>query len=161
MNETGEFLGEKELSEVLGTYDQSRLTLVNLNPNVEVPTCRLYEHTALKEMQAAAYKKQREKAKVGPDASKVLKELRIGWNVTAHDLEHKLEPGLSALRKGHKVNISLGVQMRRGAKPPTMEMRRNLLDKVTQACTPLANQYKAREGDLEKGVILHYLGHKP
>ena len=154
----GNFQGNKSLSEALASYDSSVYTLMNMTPQAEIPTCKLFSKTALKEIEAKAYKQKREKSKIGADPSKVLKECTLNWNVTTHDLGHKLESGLSALRKGNKLDILIGMKTRRGAKLPDTPQREALLDQVVSACDKVGREWKTREGGLEKGIILHYIG---
>lgn len=158
IDERGDFQGALPLSRVLRSYDASTHTLVNLTPTQEVPTCRLYTREAFRELESKAYTKKREKSKVGSDPSKVLKECTLNWNVTEHDLSHKLESGINALQKGNKLDVSVGLRTKRHAKSTSEETRSELIQKVLAKCSPFGKEWKAREGNLETGVILHYLG---
>lgn len=154
----GDFQGFKRLSEVFRSYDPSIYTLINLTPTQDEPTCRLYTKEALKEMESKAYTKKREKSKLGSDQSKVLKECILNWNVTEHDLQHKLDSGLNALKKGNRLDLLIGTKTRRGAKATSRTVREQLLEKVVAICDGVGKECKKREGTLETGIILHYLG---
>lgn len=157
----GKFQGIQRTSDVLRSFDPSSHTLLNLTPNQEEPTCRLYTKAELKEMETKAYTASREKKKAGSDPGRVLKECTLNWNVTEHDLQHKLDSALNALRKGNRVDISIGLRTRRGAKVTTQDVRQELLDKVVSLCNKEGKETKTREGSLESGVILHYTGNAP
>lgn len=158
IDEHGDFRGPHSLASILSSYDASSHTLINLTPTQAVPTCRLYTRTALREMEGKAYAKRREKAKIGADPSKVLKECNLNWTVTQHDLAHKLDPCLSALRKGNKVDIQIGTKTKRHARGTPDKVREDLVQTVTGHCAQVGKEWKRREGNLETGVILHFLG---
>lgn len=158
IDENGDFQGSLPLSRALRSYDVTTHTLVNLTPTQEIPTCRLYTREAFRELESKAYTKKREKAKVGSDPSKILKECTLNWNVTEHDLSHKLESGINALKKGNKLDISIGLRTKRSAKSTSQQIRSELVEKVLARCDPCGKEWKAREGNLDTGVILHYLG---
>lgn len=162
IDENGDFQGLRPLRDVLRLYDSSTHTLLNLTPAQSIPTCRLYSLTTYKDMQSSAYLKKRSKTKTQADPSKVLKECILTWSVTRHDLQHKLEPSLSALRKGNRVDISIGMKQRRGAKVTKDHgERRELLRTVVEQCESLGREWRAREGTIEAGIVLHYQGHPP
>lgn len=161
VDEKGDFQGSLPLHVVLRSYDTTTHTLVNLTPTQEVPTCRLYSKEDFRELESKAYNKKREKSKAGSDPSKVLKECTLNWNVTEHDLLHKLDSGLSALKKGNKLDISIGMRTKRHARATPQPVRSELVEKVVAMCNEVGKEWKAREGDLQNGTILHYLGNGP
>lgn len=154
----GNFKGVRKLSEVFREYDSSTHTLVNLTPAQDEPTCRLFTNVTLKEMETKAYTNTREKRKAGSDPSKILKECTLNWTVTEHDLLHKLDSGVSALKKGNRLDVQIGIKTKRGAKTTIRVVREQLLDKVVTICSEHGKECKKREGSYDTGIILHYLG---
>ena len=158
IDEHGSFKGSLPLKAVLSSYDSSTHTLLNLTPNQEVPTCRIYTIEALRGIESQAYQKKREKSKVGSDPAKVLKECTLNWNVTEHDLKHKLDSGLSALKKGNKLDVQIGLRTKRHAKATPSKIREELVERVVQMCAASGREWKTREGNTEIGVTLHFVG---
>lgn len=157
----GKYVGDRSLREVLQSYDAETHTLVNLTPQLELPTCRLYPKDALKQEEAKQYQQKRAKGKQSGNPAQVTKELQIRWTVTRHDLEHKLEPGLAALRKGNRLDLAVGTRTRRGAKPVPQEEKQALLDVICGQCNALGKEWKARQGNLQQGVTMYYQGEAP
>ncbi|CCG83147.1 putative Translation initiation factor IF3 [Taphrina deformans PYCC 5710] len=154
----GTFRGPHPLGRILSSYDPGTHTLLNLTPAQPVPTCRLYSLAAVRDMQTAAYTRRRERQQVRSSPAKVTKACTLSWSVTDHDLAHKLESGLGALRRGNKLTLQIGTKLKRGQKVPLPDVKQDLLAKVAASCAPLGREWRAREGDLQRGVVLHYLG---
>ncbi|ORY78965.1 hypothetical protein BCR37DRAFT_399986 [Protomyces lactucae-debilis] len=131
VNAEGQFQGTLSLSQVRRAYDATTHSLVNMTPSQAIPTCRLFALDALKEAETKAYATKRAK-KGTSNPAQVTKEVNLSWNVTDHDLEHKLDSGLQALKKGNKVDVSIGVKRKRGAAVPSVQQRSELVTKVKQ-----------------------------
>ena len=157
----GKYVGDKSLREVLQSYDPETHTLVNLTPQLELPTCRLFAKDALKQEESKQYQLKRSKNKQSGNPAQVTKELQVRWTVTRHDLEHKLEPGLAALRKGNRLDLAIGTRTRRGAKTVPEVEKQALLEVITGACDALGKEWKPRQGDLQQGITIYYQGQAP
>lgn len=157
----GKYVGDRPLREVLASYDAETHTLVNLTPQLELPTCRLYSLEQVRAEEARQYQQRRQKKKQPSNPAQVTKELQIRWTVTRHDLEHKLEPGLAALKKGNRLDLAIGTRTRRGAKPVAQEEKQALVDTICEQCDALGKEWKPRQGDLQQGLLLYYQGEAP
>ncbi|KAF7723739.1 hypothetical protein EC973_001715 [Apophysomyces ossiformis] len=97
----GQVHGKCRLDSVLQQFDRTKYFLVEVDPSARPPVCRLFEKKALFEKQKASKKKKQ----VAPQ--NVLKEVTFGWNVSPHDLEHKLAKAIQFLDKGNKVKVDI------------------------------------------------------
>jgi translation initiation factor IF-3 len=90
-----------ELRRVMAQYDRTTHSLVNVTPDAEEPTCKLYSKKHLFEVEIA--KKASAKHSVS-----VTKELQLTWAISPHDLSHRLRTAVTALRKGNRVEVTIG-----------------------------------------------------
>jgi translation initiation factor IF-3 len=131
-----------------------------MTPAQAIPTCRLFALEALKEAETKAYAAKRAKKSTAQPAQ-TTKEVNLSWNVTDHDLEHKLDSGLQALKKGNKVDVMIGVKRKRGTVLPSVQQRSSLVVKVKQQLAEHGKERKAPEGSVDAGYVLRYLGNGP
>ncbi|KAI8145569.1 translation initiation factor IF-3, C-terminal domain-containing protein [Fennellomyces sp. T-0311] len=101
VDEKGDVVEQRaRLSDILQKMDRTLYFLMEVQPG-KVPVCRLFDKKAMFEKQ-----KQKKKSKQGnPEA--VVKEIVFGWNVSEHDMEHKLGRAKQFLEKGNKVKIEI------------------------------------------------------
>ena len=101
IDDKGQVLEQRaRLDDVLHKFDRSQYFLMEVQPG-KIPVCRLFDKKAMFEKQ-----KQKKKAKqTNPEA--VVKEIVFGWNVSEHDMEHKLGRAKQFLEKGNKVKIEI------------------------------------------------------
>ncbi|KAI8972662.1 hypothetical protein BDB01DRAFT_690548, partial [Pilobolus umbonatus] len=102
VDEEGEVHTRCRLNDVLQEFDRSKYFLVEVDPNAKPnPVCRLFDKKALFEKE----KQNKKKKQTAPES--ILKEVMFGWNVSAHDMEHKLNKACQFLDKGNKVKIDI------------------------------------------------------
>ncbi|KAI9267315.1 hypothetical protein BY458DRAFT_511931 [Sporodiniella umbellata] len=88
--------------QVLSQFDRTRYFLVEVDPSAKPnPVCRLLEKKAMFEKE-----KSKKRGKTTAPVS-VLKEVSFGWNVSAHDMEHKLNKACQFLEKGNRVKLDI------------------------------------------------------
>ncbi|KAI9268071.1 hypothetical protein BDA99DRAFT_355038 [Phascolomyces articulosus] len=127
------------LDDVLHKFDRSQYFLMEVQPG-KVPVCRLFDKKAMFEKQ-----KQKKKAKqANPEA--IVKEIVFGWNVSPHDMEHKLGRAKQFLEKGNKVKIE--IVTKKGQQRLDKEDKGDVIDRVIEHM----NEFKStKKPAFEKG----------
>ncbi|ORX57397.1 hypothetical protein DM01DRAFT_1334023 [Hesseltinella vesiculosa] len=88
------------LDRVLSSFDRSLYFLVEVNASAKPPVCRLFDKKHLFEKQKASKKKPKQ-------VEHITKEVTFGWNVSEHDMGHKLNKAVQFLDKGNRVKIEI------------------------------------------------------
>ncbi|KAI8062193.1 hypothetical protein BC940DRAFT_309383 [Gongronella butleri] len=96
----GEVHERQTVDSVLASIDRSRYFLVEVNSNAKPPVCRLFDKKQLFEKQKASKKKPKQ-------VEQITKEVTFGWNVSLHDMGHKLNKAIQFLDKGNRVKIEI------------------------------------------------------
>ncbi|OBZ85897.1 Translation initiation factor IF-3 [Choanephora cucurbitarum] len=131
VDEQGQVHHRSRVIDILSSFDRSRFFLVEVDPTAKPnPVCRLLDKKALFEKE----KQSKKKKQTAPES--VLKEIVFGWNVSAHDMEHKLNKAVQFLDKGNKVKIE--IVYKRGQ----VRLDKEEQKKVIQTVTGLMDQYK-------------------
>lgn len=108
VDETGKQLGIMPLEEALRISGDRNLDLIQVTEKVVPPVCRIGDFGKyLYQMQ----KKERKIRQVGGE----LKEVRIGFNISPHDLETKAKLAEKFLKKGDKVKVAMPLHGREKA----------------------------------------------
>ncbi|KAG1516709.1 hypothetical protein G6F53_001941 [Rhizopus delemar] len=147
VDEQGQVHSRCRLNQVLTKFDRSRYFLVEVDPSAKPnPVCRLFDKKTLFEKE-----KSKKRGKVSTPES-VLKEVMFGWNVSAHDMEHKLNKACQFLEKGNKVKIDI-----------VYKKGQNRVDKATQqevikTVTDFMDKYKLTKKPVINGqtCIMQY-----
>ncbi len=100
IDETGKQLGIMPLEEALRISRDRNLDLIQVTEKVVPPVCRIGDFGKYLYQQQ---KKERKIKQIGGE----LKEIRIGFNISPHDLETKAKLTEKFLKKGDKVKISM------------------------------------------------------
>ncbi|ORZ11968.1 translation initiation factor IF-3, C-terminal domain-domain-containing protein [Absidia repens] len=114
----------KRLDSVLQSFDRSLYFLVEVDPTSRPPVCRLLEKKHLFDK----HKANKKKKTVSSD--QVTKEIVFGWNVSPHDMGHKLGKAVQFLDKGNKVKVD--VVYKRGQKRVDKETQQEVIAQVKQ-----------------------------
>ncbi|KAL1926052.1 hypothetical protein VTP01DRAFT_7145 [Rhizomucor pusillus] len=137
IDEKGELVHEKARTEdVLRTIDRNQFFLVQVDPRSAIPTCRLFDKKQLFEKQKAAKKNK------NANPAKVTKEIMFGWNVSPHDMEHKLAKAKEFLEKGNKVMVE--IVHKKGQLRPSRDEEKQLIERVSKHL----DSYKLVKGPL-------------
>ncbi|KAG0170947.1 hypothetical protein DFQ28_009774 [Apophysomyces sp. BC1034] len=120
----GQLHGKSRLENVLQQFDRTKYFLIEVDSAARPPVCRLFEKKALFEKQKASKKKK----PVAPQ--NVLKEVMFGWNVSTHDLEHKLGKAIQFLEKGNRVKVD--VVHKKGQKFLDPDTKQKVVNGITE-----------------------------
>lgn len=126
VDENGTVHQRKKLSMVLQEFDRSAYFLIEVDPTSNPPVCRLFEKKQLFEKEKANKKKK----KTSSTPEQVTKEINFGWNVSLHDMGHKLSKAIQFLEKGNKVKVE--IVHKKGQQRVDKETQRCVIDQVQQ-----------------------------
>lgn len=104
--------------DIISSIDRKKFFLIEVDPHARPPVCRLMDKKLM-------FDKQKQKTKKKPVE---MKEIVFGWNVTQHDMQHKLNKAISFLDKGNKVKID--IKSKRGQKRPEKQDQLDLVHLV-------------------------------
>jgi translation initiation factor IF-3 len=131
VDEQGQVHNRCRINDILMDFDRSKYFLVEVDPSAKPnPVCRLFDKKALFEKE----KQNKKKKQTAPES--ILKEIVFGWNVSAHDMEHKLNKAIQFLDKGNKVKLD--IVYKRGQKRVDKETQQE----VIQTVSSLMEEYK-------------------
>jgi translation initiation factor IF-3 len=131
VDEEGQVHNRCRLNDILNEFDRSRYFLVEVDPTAKPnPVCRLLDKKNMFDKE----KQSKKKKQTAPES--ILKEIVFGWNVSAHDMEHKLNKAVQFLDKGNKVKID--IVYKRGQKRVDKETQSEVVTTVSN----LLDQYK-------------------
>jgi translation initiation factor IF-3 len=135
VDESGNVHRDIRLKQALGNLDRQSYFLVEVDPQAEPhPVCRITPKKAVFEKTKAA--KRQNIAR--PEA--VLKEVTFGWNVSPHDMGHKLNKAEQFLAKGNKVRIE--VVAKKGQQRVTREAQEAVIEKIISQLKPFSKGMK-------------------
>lgn len=124
VDEKGQVHNRCRVNDILSDFDRSRYFLVEVDPSAKPnPVCRLFDKKAMFEREKASKKKKQ----TAPES--ILKEVVFGWNVSAHDMEHKLNKAIQFLDKGNKVKLD--IVYKRGQKRVDKETQQEVIATVS------------------------------
>ena len=110
VDETGQQLGVVSLKEALEKAKEKGLDLIQVTEKVDPPVVRIGDQGKYLYQQE---KKERESRKhSGGD----LKEVRLGFNISDHDMETRLKQALKFLSKGDRIRPTLPLRGRQKAR---------------------------------------------
>jgi len=107
IDETGKQLGVTDLTEALRISRERNLDLIQVTDKVDPPVCKITDY--------GKYLYQKEKKEKNLKKISTLKEIRIGFNTSLHDLETKAKTAEKFLKKGDKVKIEMRLRGREKA----------------------------------------------
>ncbi|CEP07477.1 hypothetical protein [Parasitella parasitica] len=130
VDEQGRVQERCRVKDILLEFDRSRYFLIEVDPTAKPPVCRLFDKKYLFEKE----KSNKKKKQTAPES--VLKEIVFGWNVSEHDMEHKLNKAAQFLDKGNKVKVD--IVYKRGQK----RVDKDTQEQVVSTVTSWMDQYK-------------------
>jgi translation initiation factor IF-3 len=139
IDETGKQVGVLELEEALRIARERNLDLVQVTEKVEPPVCKIMDYGKY------LYALQKKERKVKIKRAGELKGVRLGFNISLHDLETRARQAEKFLKKGDKVRIELPLRGREKALP---EFAKEKINKFLEILAGLIS-YKA-ERELKK-----------
>ena len=112
LSSDGEQLGIVDLATALSKASDAELDLVLISPNATPPVCRIMNYGKYKFEQ----QKKEKEAKFKQRQSAVeLKTIRIGLNISDHDLQYRAKQAIEFVKGGDKVKANMMLKGRQQA----------------------------------------------
>ena len=125
-----EQVGVVDTNEARRIADDAGLDLVEVQPNADIPVCRVMDYGKFKYAQ-----KKKERGSGKAKAHSTLKELRVRPAIDPHDLEYRLVQGRKFLEEGHKVQVVCIFRGRQRAHP---EMGFKVMERVAETLADIS-----------------------
>ena len=109
IDETGKQLGVVALEEALKLAYERKLDLIQVTEKVEPPV------TKLGDFGKYIYQKEKKERETKKHVGGELKEIRLGYNISVHDLETRAKQAVKFLERNDRVRISLPLRGRQKA----------------------------------------------
>lgn len=110
VGETGEALGIMSLQEAKSLASQKDLDLVEISPNANPKVCKLMNYGKYKYEQVKREKEAKQKQKVAE-----MKTIRIGLNISEHDMDYRAKQVAEFVKDGCKVKLNMMLKGRQNA----------------------------------------------
>ena len=107
----GENLGVLKLSEALRISREQDLDLIQVTEKIEIPVCKIMNYGKYQYSE----KKQQKKTDQGKRQGGEMKAIRLGFNISQHDMETRAKQAVKFLEQGDKVKIDLILKGRQKA----------------------------------------------
>ena len=117
--------------DALRLAQQKELDLVEVAPAANPPVCRIMDYGKFRYAQKKKAQETRKKS-----GANVLKEVKVGSQTSAHDVEFKMGHIKSFLAEGHRVKVSVFFRGRSITHP---ELGRKMLDNIAEKLKELAS----------------------
>ena len=135
ISESGEQLGEMDLSAALDYADSNELDLVEVAPGQDVPVCKVMNYGKYKYEQARKEKEAKKKQKIVD-----VKEIRLSSTIDTHDFEFKAKNARKFLEDGDKVKATIKFK---GRELNNTSFGVNVLNKFAEALSEVGVAEKA------------------
>lgn len=123
------------IKDALSKLDRQSQFLIEVDPLAEPhPVCRITPKKSVFEKNKAAKRQNTSR----PEA--VLKEVSFGWNVSPHDMGHKLQKAEQFLSKGNKVRIE--VVAKKGQQRLPRDAQEEVVEKIVAQLKPHSKAMK-------------------
>ena len=131
VDETGKQFGVMTLGKALHAAQERGLDLVQVTEKVIPPVCKITEY--------GKYLYWLEKKKKGSKQQKKgdLKGIRLGFNISPHDMELRAKQAEKFLKQGDKVRVELQLRGRQKALQPIAREKINKFLEILQGLGPI------------------------
>jgi translation initiation factor IF-3 len=109
ISETGEQLGVMNIFQAIDLAKQKNLDLIQVTEKVEPPVCRIANYGKY------LYQQQKKEKKITKPRGGELKEIRLTFNISPHDMETRANQAKKFLDEGDKVKINMSLRGREKA----------------------------------------------
>ena len=109
INEEGKQLGVFEISEALKIAKEKGLDLIKVTDKVWPPVCRLADYGKF------IYQEKKKERQKNQNKGGELKNLRLRFNISDHDIATRIKTADKFLKKGYKVRIEMVLRGREKA----------------------------------------------
>jgi translation initiation factor IF-3 len=127
----GAQLGVMAPQDALRLAQTKELDLVEVAPTANPPVCRIMDYGKFRYTQKKKAQESRKKS-----AAVVLKEVKVGSQTSAHDVDFKVGHIRGFLAEGHRVKVSVFFRGRSITHP---ELGRAMLDKIADKVSDVAS----------------------
>ena len=110
IDETGKQLGVMALADALRTAYDRNLDLIQVTEKVDPPVCKIMDYGKY-----VYQEKKKEKSATKNQKISELKGIRLGFNISQHDLETRAHQTEKFLKEGNKVRIDIVLRGREKA----------------------------------------------
>lgn len=109
ISETGEQLGVMNIFVAIELAKSRGLDLIQVTEKVEPPVCRIANYGKY------LYQQQKKEKKMAKPKGGELKEIRLTFNISPHDMETRAKQAQKFLNEGDKVKINMSLRGREKA----------------------------------------------
>ena len=109
ISETGEQLGVMNIFVAIDLAKSKGLDLIQVTEKVEPPVCRIANHGKY------LYQQQKKEKKIAKPKGGELKEIRLTFNISPHDMETRANQAKKFLEEGNKIKINMSLRGREKA----------------------------------------------
>ena len=109
ISETGEQLGVMNIFNAIDLAKSKGLDLIQVTEKVEPPVCRIANYGKY------LYQQQKKEKKMVKPKGGELKEIRLTFNISPHDMEVRAKQAKKFLEEGNKVKINMALKGRQKA----------------------------------------------
>ena len=109
IDEKGEQLGVMDIFAAIDLAKERSLDLIQVTEKVDPPVCKIGDYGKY------VYSLQKKEKKMHVQTRAELKEIRIGFNISPHDLETKAKQAEKFLKEGDKVKVGMMLKGREKA----------------------------------------------
>lgn len=110
IDETGKNLGVLKLDEALRTARERNLDLIQITEKLEIPVCKIMDYGKYQYSEKKQERKSAQKQKTGE-----MKGIKLGFNISPHDLEIRAKQAEKFLKQGNKVRVEMRLRGREKA----------------------------------------------
>ena len=130
-------LGILNLKDALQKAQESHLDLIQITDKVEPPVCKIIDHGKYLYSERKQQQKEEKKQKSGE-----MKGIRLGFNISDHDLSVKIKQAEKFLKQGNKVRIEMKL---RGREKALQQFAREKIEKFLEILEKSTNIKTERE----------------
>ncbi len=131
IDEAGQQLGVMSLTEALQVSQKRNLDLIQVTEKADPPVCKIMNYGKYLYSEKKQQKKSEQKQKGGE-----MKGVRLGFNISLHDLEIRVKQAEKFLQQGNKVRVEMKLRGREKALQGFAKEKINkfleILEKTTQ-----------------------------
>ncbi|HZX49974.1 MAG TPA: translation initiation factor IF-3 [Candidatus Paceibacterota bacterium] len=109
IDETGKQLGVVPLQEGLQLARERNLDLIQVTEKVEPPVCKIGEYGKY------LYQLEKKAREIKKPEGGELKEVRLTFTISEHDLETRVKQAEKFLQKGHRIRLTMRLKGRQNA----------------------------------------------
>ena len=131
ISETGEQLGIMDVFSAIDLAKSKSLDLIQVTEKVDPPVCRIGDYGKY------LYSLQKKERKAKIKTKTELKEVRLGFNISPHDIETKAKQSEDFLKDGDKVKVSMVLKGREKAMGEYAKNKNLLFLETVDKLTPI------------------------